>query len=444
MLGYVGSMRRLWSQLVITLSLALVASLMPCALAKMAGVVLQPKNETEKQAADLLIQGSQLLRAKQPFKARPLLEKAVQMWPAMSHGWFNMGLCYGEIGQFEKAIAAYKEAYRLDRKLTEVLPNIGSCYQLMNRPLEGLPYFQEYLKKEPHAPDAAQVQGLINSLRKHVGHQIDSDPQSMDYLQSVCPSGKLQRWPHDKLPLRIFISNGCDESGRPVEGFREYYNEILVDAIEAWMKASGGRLAYNIVEHVGDANIVCTWTDNPAFLRGEGNAVEQGVAKIDAKERIGAREARIEKVHMIVMIKDVQKPQNNISDDLLKMACMHEFGHSLGLVGHSTNNRDVMFFSESPTVWAALTKRDKATIARLYSDYPIRAAQPAAQFPQYQQQQFQYQQPYQQDQSAMFQQPMQQMQPMQPQMPPMHQMQQPVDQMQQPMQQQWYGQPPQY
>lgn len=372
-------MRRITTTLILLSSLAALA-LAPLQSAQgkqQEGIVLAPKNETENRGAELMMQGSVLLKQKQPFKARPLLEQAVQLWPTLPHGWFNLGLCYSEAGEFAKAIDAYKQAIKLDHSLTEVLPNIGSCYQMMGQSSQAIPWFEEYLRKCPKAADAPQVLGMINALKHAEGKQIVSDPQAFDYLTSVCPEGHMQRWPRTTIPLKVFISAGSDEAGRPVNGFREYYNELLVDSIDAWMRASGGRLSYQVVENVRDANIVCTWTDRPDFLKDSGNAVEQGAAQITARP-INDHEDEIGHCRVIVLIKDMQKG-TNIPDDVLKMTCLHEFGHALGLAGHSTNNRDVMFFSEAPSVWAALTKRDKATMARLYSDYPIQFAQTPSQ-----------------------------------------------------------------
>lgn len=348
---------------------AIIMALTPLsAPAKSNGVVLAPQTEQEHQAAELLIQGATLLKAKKPFAARPLMERAASMWPTSPYVYFNLGLCYSEIGNFQKAIGAYQRALQLDPKLTEAIPNIGTCYQLLNQPEQAVVWFEEYLRRNPHAPDVGQVRGMISAMRRQKSIQVDSNPQNSDYLASIAPEGLLQRWKQTRLPLKIFISNGTDEGGHTVKGFREYYNEVLVDAFDAWVKASQNRLAYQIVDNVNDANIVCTWTDRTDFLKEKGTSVEQGVARVTA-QRLNDREEEILHVRVIVLILDVNRG-TNLSDDDLKKACLHEVGHALGFNGHSSNNRDVMFFSESPTVWAALTKRDKATMARLYSDYP--------------------------------------------------------------------------
>jgi tetratricopeptide (TPR) repeat protein len=415
----------------------------PDASARDVGVVLKPQNETQHQAVLLLVQGTQLLKAKEAFKSRPLLEQAAQLWPDCAHIHFNLGLCYSEIGDFPRAISEYKTALTLDRHLTEVIPNIGTCYQLMGQYDEAIAFFEGYLRKDPHAEDAAEVRGMIAALQRQASKQIDSDPQSDNYLPSILRNGRMERWQRERLPIKVFISNGTDEQGRYVPGFREDFNQYMVQAFDTWVKASDYKLAYEIIDDASKADIICTWTDQKDFLQEQSTSVEQGAARVQSRPLAAKpNESEIHKVRVIILLINPGSGQI-IPDDEVKKTCLHELGHALGFAGHSTNNKDVMFFSESPTVWAALTKRDKNTMAKLYSDYPVMQArnggaggqQPYFQMPAATSQQPAYPQPYQQQpyQQQPYQQPYAQ-QPYQ---------QQPYQQpyAQQPYQQQPYQQP---
>ena len=341
--------------------------------AKNVGVTLAPQNEQQKQACDLLIQASHLQKEKKPFQARPLLERAAVMWPQSPHIHFNLGVCYMDTGNFQQSINEYETALRLDPHLSEAFANIASCYQLMGQPREAIGWFQNYLRKNPHAPDADQVQGMIAALDRQALGQVDSNPMDADYLQSIASEGRLQRWQSARLPIKIFISDGRDQTGAPVHGFRQYYNEMLLDAFNTWVKASNNRLAYVLVDNAHVADIVCTWTDRKDFLKERGTKVEQGVARVASRSLPNSSEDSIEHVNVIILIMD-SEGRAVIADDVMKKACLHETGHALGFAGHSTNNKDVMFFSDSPTVWDSLTKRDRTTMARLYQNYPEMAS----------------------------------------------------------------------
>jgi predicted Zn-dependent protease len=340
-------------------------------LAQAANITLKPTTPQQLEASQQLIQGSQLLKTKQPFKARPFLEKAAQLWPDEAHVRFNLGTCYNEMGDFPRAISEYEEALKLDHTLTEALPQIATCYQLMGEYNEAIAFFKEYLHQHPHAADEGQVEGMIAALNRQAGKQIDSDPQSGDYLTSIYHNGRLERWQYNRLPLKVFISNGNDDQGTPVPGFHENYNDMLLEALDTWVKASNYRLAYMLVGDSRNADIIFTWTNRNDFLKNESTSVEQGAARMQTRAMLNTGDQT-----MIVqgrVIIDICNPNTgqSLNDEDVKKTLLHEIGHALGLSGHSNNNKDVMFYSESPTVWAALTKRDKNTIARLYGDYPV-------------------------------------------------------------------------
>ncbi len=53
----------------------------------------------------------------------------------------------------------------------------------------------------------------------------------------------------------------------------------------------------------------------------------------------------------------------------MRWICLHEIGHALGLMGHSTNHSDVMYSSMPlATNNRGLSERDKNTVKHLYSD----------------------------------------------------------------------------
>ncbi len=314
------------------------------------------------------MQANQLLNQKEPFKARPLIEQAEALWPEEQHIHFYEGVCYQDMGDFPRAIGKFQQVYQADPTLVESLVDIGTCYQLMGNYEDAKKYFKQYLKAAPDADDAAEIQGLLKALTKQESKQIQTDPTSEDYLTAVLKNGRLERWQRERLPIKVFISNGTDDQGRPVNGFHPQYNEMLLSSLNTWVKASNYRLAYVLVNDVRLADLVCTWTDQVGFLRDQGTSVEQGNARVVSRPMPNGEQA-IMQAHVVILL--VSPASGNfISEEDVKKTCLHEIGHALGFAGHSTNNHDVMFYSESPAVWAALTHRDSNTMARLYGDYP--------------------------------------------------------------------------
>jgi predicted Zn-dependent protease len=332
-------------------------------------IQIVPKTPQESQAADLLVEGTRLLEAKKPFKARRVLEQSVQLWMDSAVIHFNLGSAYSECALYDRAIYEFKKALELDPRMTDCLMNLGACYQVQGKIDEAIELFQNYLKKHGHDEHSESLRGMIRALEKHKQEQVDSDPNAPDYLASVLDDGYVQRWPQAKLPLAVYISNGTDESARPVRGFRQEFNSVLYDSLQAWMKASHFKLSFRMVTESGQADIVCTWTDNPAFVE-RGNKVEQGLAEVLAQSHPGAdgtKAIRCANVRILVNKRETGQP---LSDEDMKKFCLHEIGHALGIADHSPCYKDVMFWSKSSAVWSSLTKRDKATILRIYQDYP--------------------------------------------------------------------------
>ena len=143
-------------------------------------------------------------------------------------------------------------------------------------------------------------------------------------------------------------------------------------AFDQWTSATQRRITWTLTPNESEANIVCTWAENNAnFKTKEKTPDAQGeVSSYDTFVQGGERLIR----HTTIVV----ATYNEITGKLLtepeaKDVCLHEVGHALGLVGHSPNYHDVMFFITNPGGGANnrdLSARDVATINKLYSDYP--------------------------------------------------------------------------
>lgn len=338
------------------------------ALSREVHLHLSPRTPDQFEASKLLVQANQLLKEKQPFKARTLIAKAESLWPEEPHVHFYEGVCYQQMGDFPHAISQYQLVMNADNSLSECLADMGTCYQLMGDYNQAIDCFNQYLKTDPRADDAQQIKNMIGALRTQAGKQAQADPGSEDYLDAVLSHGRIERWPLARLPIRVFISNGTDQHGNPVSGFQEQYNELLLGALNTWVKASNYRLAYVLVDDVKNADLICTWTDQVGFSRDAEASVEQGNTRVLTRPTPDGV-ATILKVNLVILLVNPTSGKYISAEDV-KKTCLHELGHALGFAGHSTNNHDVMFYAESPAVWAALTHRDENTMARLYGDYP--------------------------------------------------------------------------
>jgi tetratricopeptide (TPR) repeat protein len=312
---------------------------------------------TEEEIKQLFAESLRLLKVNRAYEARKLLERAALLRPGDPGIHCNLGLAYQNSGHLVKAVSEFSTALRLRPGMPEATLNMAGCYQSLGQTQEAISWYQRYLYENPGAADRAQVADIIQALKSSAG-KPGSDPTTPDYFDAITADGAY-RWPQSKLPIRIFIYTGAG-----VQGFRESFKIQFVEALDAWMRASQNRLAYVLVEDKNGADLVCDWTANPAEVSEAGTQSERGMAHIYATG------GDIQRATLKILTRPMLE-EGMLSDDDFKKACLHEIGHVLGLQGHSPNNHDVMFFTvDTSTVWPVLSKRDKATISRLYAEYP--------------------------------------------------------------------------
>lgn len=321
---------------------------------------IDTQGKSAEQADRLFSDALVLIRENKPSDACILLEQAQKLKPASAAIRCNLGLAYQQKGELNLALKEFNEALLLDGNMQEVLINMAACYQSLGMYKESIARYEEFLKKFPKSPDATLVSDSVTAL-KSIKDQCLPDENGTDYLVNTL---SRNRWPEGRT-MKVFVANATG-----INGFRENFPRLLCQAFDAWIKASGNKLSYALVAKQDVADIVCEWTDDPKAIAG--GTSERGAAYISHRDGI------IQHATINILTTPVVN-LGQLSDTAMMKACLHEVGHALGIDGHSSNNHDVMYATvDSPTVESVLSERDRATIHRLYQDYPeIKPVQPS-------------------------------------------------------------------
>lgn len=166
------------------------------------------------------------------------------------------------------------------------------------------------------------------------------------YFRQVCKNGKIVRWNKNSMPLNVYIEDSKDVP--------EYYREVVINAYQAWQRASEGLVRFNFVETPAEADMKCYFKVN------------------DNKDSIGvhafAVNGNVIKDSVIIFNKVDNKGHSHDSKQLFSSA-LQEIGHSLGLTGNSQSIYDVMY-PIGTKFNTEITPRDLKTLALLYSVIP--------------------------------------------------------------------------
>ncbi len=331
------------------------------------------ENPNSPQAKDveaelLVAHAKALMKENHHFDAKQTLERAREIAPNSEIVLFALARARSELGDTQGAIHAYEDLLKINPRHSAALINMAECYQTSGQLPQAVSWLKKYASSFPNAPDIVQIQNMIVALTEKSG-EPKSDPQALEYTDSITQAGRYYRWPPNRLPIKVWVSQG-----EGVPGFKPEFRVGFFDALNAWMKASQGRLQYVLVNSKEQADLTGEWTGSPYDVKPTGHNVEQGVCMLASVDR-GHDYVEIDRADIRILTID-RNNQQPLSDDEMKKTCLHELGHAMGLQGHSTNNHDVMFFSMSNTNWPVLSRRDKATLFMIYQNYqPLMSAQ---------------------------------------------------------------------
>lgn len=112
------------------------------------------------------ILGEIYLRAKKVNDARGYLSKAIQINKRYFDAIFSMGKLTFQTREFVPALQFFQRAYRLNPLDPDLNKMMGFLYKELGQPNLAIDKFQRYLTLSPTARDRANVEALINQLKR--------------------------------------------------------------------------------------------------------------------------------------------------------------------------------------------------------------------------------------------------------------------------------------
>ena len=191
-----------------------------------------------------------------------------------------------------------------------------------------------------------------------------AQPGQADYFDYITlfSQGRITRF--TQMPIRVYIS--------PVLKDSPYLPEIRY-AMQAWHIASGGGIQFEETETPENATLRVSWgysgflTDFQDTRLGSAELTRlKDTAETVASDETDSDTAPAFTVEVILMLAG-DATTGELSQEEMRTVCLHEFGHAIGLWGHSPHPGDISY----PTATAQEpSTRDIKTLRRLYKTAP--------------------------------------------------------------------------
>lgn len=290
-----------------------------------------------------------LLGDRKADQAVKMLEQLRHKYPKSDAVEYYLSDAYLQLAQPVKALAHIKQAIALYPSEIDYWIRESWIEQSLGHGNNSRNILREIMKKFPTDPSTAYVKHLLQTQESQGAVNTIKNDSGPDYFAEFSQT-QIRRWNLRKgEPLKIYIG-----SGDYVPGYRDELRQFMIEAMNAWSTSSAGKISCKLTDDLDSADIVCMFR----------NQKDDGASAAEAGSTLKTAGAAYISAALIYI--ETEMAGSVLSDDDYKVACLHEFGHALGL-GHSKSDKDIMYFATA-TRSAALTDRDKHTLARLYSD----------------------------------------------------------------------------
>lgn len=314
----------------------------------------QSQSEASKDRAIELYNSSVAMIQSGDFaKAEKVLLQAFQLDPNNPNILCNYGLALMKVGKLQEAKQILSRGAQLKPDYDLVWLNLGLVQEGLGDLSAARASLAKFVELSPTNPYSDKIRAHLPEIDKLLAAGVSTETLNKpDYFDEL-PREQKQHWPLKRMPLKIYL-----KPADKVQGYKPSYGASLQQAMAAWTSALEGKLSFVPTEDPRDADVSVVWSSDlsNAVNRSEGGDV-----------RYSANAAGLDHVDITLLTID-PSPTVKLTDGLVAWIAMHEFGHGLGIVGHSRNPNDVMYFSAPQKVTPQLSERDINTIRRLYSE----------------------------------------------------------------------------
>ncbi|MEM0951352.1 MAG: tetratricopeptide repeat protein [Cyanobacteria bacterium P01_H01_bin.74] len=301
-----------------------------------------------------------------------------------AENFYQTGLSHYSKGHYKEAIIGFNQALSQNPSNTNTRYYLADSYLKLNRLNLAENQYRTIIRMAPESQAArlsqlaltrlskflqAQKQGQsssVSALKQNNGQRLDRytggmlpDSQKNNYLERVKEAGQYIRWSLVSGPVKVYV----EEKPENINNFEPGFYNSVRKAFLLWSNALGRQLEFNWINAPFQADIEVSWIN---AIDKNGNFKDGETTYTAGLTTPTIQNDRLEKMSIQIATFDIQnKPQ---TAETIYAVAIHEIGHSLGLMGHSDVQTDIM--SPQNALVTKLTDRDLNTIRLLYQLNP--------------------------------------------------------------------------
>jgi tetratricopeptide (TPR) repeat protein len=140
------------------------------------------------------------------------IEEAIRVVPDYGPAHLSLGICYTDLGRYQKALKKFQEALKLDKNLAvDAHYNFGIVYSKLGEPKKAIEHYQDAIKVNPKSALPNLNLGMIYSKQKNYKEAVQPLRTALRLSPQIAREAnfklgvalmKLKRYPEAVVPLR--------------------------------------------------------------------------------------------------------------------------------------------------------------------------------------------------------------------------------------------------